>query len=212
MTNSVAVAIKKANAITKGYGGYCLKFVQDCYGATARDASALIAWNRSKYQHKINNIGELLAIPVGAPLFMNRTGSEYGHVAIYLGNGLMRTTNSVTNKISTVSVDSWIKSGYYLLGWTSDIEGQLIPDFADKQTFAFPRGKYECVVGLLNVRESPSTVAKIVAQYKRGQTVNLLDFIEKNGYCWGVYKSWTRKIRYVAVRKISTGEIYLKKK
>ena len=212
MTNSVAVAIKKANAITKGYGGYCLKFVQDCYGAIARDASALVAWNRSKYQHKINNIGELSAVPVGAPLFMNRTGSEYGHVAIYLGNGLMRTTNSATNKISTVRVESWIKSGYYLLGWTSDIEGQLIPDFANKQTFAFSKGKYECVVGLLNVRENPSTVAKIVAQYKRGQTVNLLDFVERNGYCWGVYKSWTRKIRYVAVRKISTGEIYLKKK
>lgn len=212
MTNSVAVAIKKANAITKGYGGYCLKFVQDCYGATARDASALVAWNRSKYQHRINNVAELSSVPIGAPLFMNRAGSQYGHVAIYLGNGLMRTTNSATNKISTASVESWLKSGYYLLGWTSDIEGQLISDFANKQTFAFHNGKYECIVGVLNVRENPSTTAKIVATYKRGQTINLLDFVESNGFCWGVYKSWTRKIRYVAVRKISTGEIYLKKK
>ena len=61
MTNSVAIAIKRANGITSGYGGYCLKFVQDCYGATARDASALVAWNRSKYQHRINNVAELEA-------------------------------------------------------------------------------------------------------------------------------------------------------
>lgn len=65
----------------------------------------------------------------------------------------------------------------------------------------FRGGAYRCNVDVLNVRSSPSTSASMVAQYKRGQTVNLDDWYQiADGYVWARYTGATSgKKRYVAV-------------
>ena len=120
-----AQAIAKANSIHSGYAGMCLKFVQDCYNAAARFPSALAAWQGSTARHALGR--SVSGVPQGAPLYMT-DGNPNGHVAIYLGGGRMRTTNSADGKIHTDPVSLWTgKYGYRLQGWTSDIEGQAIP-------------------------------------------------------------------------------------
>lgn len=120
-----AQALAKSRQITKGYGGLCLKFVRLCYGIPARDFSAKVAWDKSKKKHKVG-LKDLGRVPVGAPLFFSPNGNPYGHVAVYAGKGLMRTTNSRTNRIHTSTVESWVRAGYALLGWTEDLNGVAI--------------------------------------------------------------------------------------
>ena len=201
--NTPQQAIAKANTITTGYGGYCLKFVQDCYNAKAVEPSAIAAWNNSRHRHPTTS---LAGIPVGAPIYFSG-GGPYGHVAIYLGNGMMRTTNSTDNRIHTDPVSLWTGSyGYTLLGWTEDIENQTIPGLTTNtgsQAASGPivvKGKYICQVDALNVRATPSMTGKVVATYKRGQSVNLDAWGEfRDGYLWGRYTAVSGKTRYIAI-------------
>ena len=203
MVNTPSQAIAKANSITTGYGGLCLAFVQDCYGAAAVEPSAIAAWNNSAHKHPTTSLD---GIPVGAPIYFSG-GGPYGHVAIYLGDSLMRTTNSADNLIHTDPVSLWTGSyGYSLLGWTEDIEGQMIPGLTANNTQPAGQpivvaGTYRCDVDALNVRDTPSTAGKIVATYKRGQTVNLDAWGEfRDGYLWGRYTgAQSGQKRYVAV-------------
>lgn len=213
MVNTPSQAIAKANSITTGYGGLCLAFVQDCYGAAAVEPSAIAAWNNSAHKHPTTSLD---GIPVGAPIYFSG-GGPYGHVAIYLGNGMMRTTNSADNLIHTDPVSTWQSWGYTLLGWTEDIENQMIPGLtsgtsgaaADTGSPIVIGGRYKCVVDALNVRDTPSTAGKIVATYTRGQTVNLEAWGEyHDGYLWGRYVGGSGNTRYIAIGTQS-GDWYL---
>lgn len=126
MVNTTSMALARANGLARGYGGLCLGFTSGyCYQAAPRFGSAIAAWNASTTKVFTSNLAQ---VPIGAPIWFAPHGSPYGHVAIYAGNGLMRTTNSVTGRIHTDPVSKWQGWGYRLLGWTRDIEGQPIPN------------------------------------------------------------------------------------
>lgn len=201
--NTPQQAISKANSITTGYGGYCLAFVQDCYNAKPVEPHAKAAWTNSNHKHTTANTTN---IPTGAPIwFDSPTSPRYGHCAIYLGAGMMRTTDSSDNRIHTVAVSTWTRAGYRLLGWTEDIENQMIPGLTSVNQNASSKpvviaGRYKCVVDALNVRDKPSTSGKIVATYKRGQTLNLQAWGEfHDGYLWGRYVGGSGNTRYIAM-------------
>lgn len=120
MARTAKQAIDWAMKTTTGYAGLCLQFTRLAYGIPAKYPSAISAWKNGK-QHKTSKTSE---IPVGAPIFFS--GSKYGHIAIYLGDGLMRTTNSGTNRIHTSTVASWLKVGYKLEGWSDELNGVKI--------------------------------------------------------------------------------------
>lgn len=67
-------------------------------------------------------------------------------------------------------------------------------------------GLYGVNANVLNVRENPSLQGKIVATYKKGQTV-ILDnwYTIAQGYVWGRYTSTSGLTRFVAIGK-STGK------
>lgn len=74
-----------------------------------------------------------------------------------------------------------------------------------------PGGAYACRVARLNVRTSPSTASRSVAQYSLGQSVVLDEWASENeGYVWGRYTGYSGEKRYVAVRETG-GEEYLSK-
>ncbi|MEE8725140.1 MAG: NlpC/P60 family protein [Bifidobacterium crudilactis] len=144
MINTREQAIAKSQTITKGYAGMCLAFVKDCYNAQAVHPSAISAWNTSTHKHATT---DLSGIPRGAPIFFAPHGSPYGHVAIYLGDGTMRTTNSSTGLIHTDPVSIWTHQyGYTLLGWTDDIEGQLIPESTTTQQTTGDDDDMQCII------------------------------------------------------------------
>lgn len=197
MALSPSQAIAKANGITSGYGGMCLMFCRVAYGVpNGTYPSAAAAWAASPTRH---DTGNLNGIPVGAPIYFAQNGNPYGHVAIYLGNGLMRTTNSADNRIHTDPVSKWQGWGYRLLGWTEDIDGAHINGLT--ASGGSLSGTYRVNVDALNVRDRPTTSGVIVAQYKRGQTVNLDGWsTNADGYSWGRYTGASSgKLRYIAI-------------
>lgn len=111
--------------LASGYNGYCLAHVQDAYNAQPVYASAIEAWNNSQYKHLTAN---LAAAPFGAPIYWYQSGNPYGHIAIHLEGDSMYTTDSGAGYPHTDSIQKWQSQyGYKPLGWTEDIEGQLIP-------------------------------------------------------------------------------------
>ena len=122
-TEAVEYAIHYLN---KGYNGYCLAHVQDAYGATPVYASAIEAWNNSRYKHPTT---DLASAPFGAPIYWSQPGNPYGHIAIHLEGDVMYTTDSGTGYPHTDSIQKWQNQyGYRPLGWTEDVENQLIPN------------------------------------------------------------------------------------
>jgi len=117
MTRTPAEAVAYAKTITKGYGGECLKFVRTCFDVPAKYETAADA---REHATKFHATSSTAGIPVGVPIFLG-----VNHVALYMGGGKMRTTNSKTGKVSTVPVTSW-GSEYPLRGWSEDLNGVTV--------------------------------------------------------------------------------------
>lgn len=117
--------------LASGYNGYCLAHVQDAYNAKPVYASAIEAWNNSRHKHPTTN---LAAAPFGAPIYWYQSGNPYGHIAIHLKGDSMYTTDSGAGYPHTDSIQKWQNQyGYQPLGWTEDIENQLIPQLGDDE-------------------------------------------------------------------------------
>lgn len=111
---------------TTGYGGMCLQFTREAYAIASKYGYAREAWDKAKHKHPTSSTS---GIPAGVPIFLDKSSSQYGHVAVYAGGGKMVTTHESTNKIGQDAVSLWTSDyGYKVLGWTEDLNGILIPD------------------------------------------------------------------------------------
>lgn len=130
-TPTAAVAYAQQH-LTTGYNGLCLAHVQDAYGAKAVDSSAIAAWNNSPYKH---HLSDLAAAPYGAPVYWSQPGNPYGHIALHLTGDQMYTTDSAAGHPHVASMSEWQRLyGYQPLGWTEDIERQMIPGLSQTST------------------------------------------------------------------------------
>lgn len=117
-----------------GYGGMCLQFTREAYNIASKYGYAREAWDKAKHRHSTSSTS---GIPYGVPIFLDKSSSEYGHVAVYVGSGQMVTTHASSNTVGQDAVSTWINSyGYHLLGWSEDLNGVLIPtdDSADNSS------------------------------------------------------------------------------
>lgn len=114
-------------SIVRGYGGMCLQFTRSGYKIPAKYGDARTAWRNAKFRHL-----SLKNAPVGAFVFLDHKNSKYGHVAPYMGNGTIRTTNSATNKVTTDTISKWEDWGYKVLGWSEDLNGYRVPGLKPK--------------------------------------------------------------------------------
>jgi hypothetical protein len=107
----------------------CLQFTREAYSIASKYGHAREAWDNAKHKHSTSSTS---SIPVGVPIFLDKSTSQYGHVAVYAGGGQMVTTHESTNKIGQDDVSLWTSQyGYKILGWTEDLNGVLIPDDTD---------------------------------------------------------------------------------
>ena len=111
----------------RNYGGWCEKFVRECFGFPARNPSATIAWNRTKHRHRdINNA------PAGVPIFWElhpaNRNHGLGHVAISVGGGYCISTSvGPGGAIGKVRIADLTRSwGMTVRGWTEDYHGKRI--------------------------------------------------------------------------------------
>lgn len=104
--------------------GMCLWHVQDSYQSPHLYPSAIEQWRQAHQKHPGDRTP-----PVGAPVYF--AGGRFGHIAIYVGDGRVRSTDSGgAGRMATTSID-WFRThwGYSYLGWTGDIGGRAI-DYA----------------------------------------------------------------------------------
>lgn len=69
--------------------GMCLKETRLAYEIPSRFPSAAVAWRYALGKHH----GDMTP-PYGAPVFYSGGSQGYGHIAIYVGNGLVRSTDA----------------------------------------------------------------------------------------------------------------------
>lgn len=128
--------------------------------------------------------------------------APYGHVFIIVDQTVFEM-----NKTQAVSLASVKARGYsyWNEAYPTFIEadkGATVPNIS---TIGSKKGVVNASV--LNVRNKPSTSGKVVAQYKKGQTINALKYHSiANGYVWYTYTSNSGATRYVAAGK-NTGAV-----
>lgn len=107
--------------------GKCLMYVRTWLEIGSRDASAAEAWRDAGRKHE----GDRTA-PRGAPVFWAGGSRGYGHIALSLGRGLIRTTDVPTGRVGVVSL-SYVEKywGQRYMGWTEDLNGVVIPWLAE---------------------------------------------------------------------------------
>ena len=74
-------------------------------------------------------------------------------------------------------------------------------------------GSYKVICSKLNVRDTPSTRNKPVAEYVRGEVINAVaaDIVTAEGYVWAHYVGRSGATRYVAIGTADGSEKYLVK-
>ncbi len=115
--------------------GKCLYEVQAAFRSPHMFPSAINQWVNANHKHYRDRTP-----PIGAPVYFQ--GGKYGHIAIYIGGGRVRSTDvGGAGRMGTCSID-WFRThwGYTYLGWSGDIAEQNI-DFDDKIEVYFNRLK-----------------------------------------------------------------------
>jgi hypothetical protein len=101
--------------------GYCLRQVREWWQISGKYGSAIAAWNNAKTKSTSRTP------PTGAPVFWS--GGQYGHVALSLGNGYVRSTDAAgRGLVGTRPIDWFEKNwGQKYLGWTGDLNDITLP-------------------------------------------------------------------------------------
>jgi hypothetical protein len=101
--------------------GYCLRQVREWWQISGKYGSAIAAWNNAKTKSTSRTP------PTGAPVFWS--GGQYGHVALSLGNGYVRSTDAAgRGLVGTRPIDWFEKNwGQKYLGWTGDLNDVTLP-------------------------------------------------------------------------------------
>lgn len=119
-TRTPAQAVAWARVQRTGFGGMCLQWSRMAYNVPARYGHARLAWTSARHRHVTSGWG---GIPLGAPIFMDRSSSRWGHVAIFVGGGQMGTTDSSRSTTHVTNIQNWVNAGWRFLGWTEDLNG-----------------------------------------------------------------------------------------
>jgi len=129
-TRSASQAVARARLFSTYEQGKCLNFVWNALDAPQRIycGSAIESWSRATRKVTTG------IPPAGAPIYFR--GGSWGHIAISLGNGWMRTTDwktgygswkgSVGNCTINDLCREWYGTTANYLGWSRDLAGHLI--------------------------------------------------------------------------------------
>lgn len=119
-------AVANANAYVSCIPGLCLKYTRTWLMIDSRYQSAAVSWYEADRQHAGDRNP-----PTGAPVFWTGGSKGYGHIALSVGNGKIRSTDIPSGKVATVDLDYverfW---GQKYMGWSEDLNGVLIPYLA----------------------------------------------------------------------------------
>lgn len=202
----------KAIDVDGHYGAQCWDlwshYAQHVYGIPQADTNTVDGYAASVYTARYDRSRALqntftkesanYTPAYGDVAFWKRSGMN--HVAIVVrdnGNGTLQTISQNPNR-----------AGYVNIG-KNGIIGYLHPRGNSNNTNITARA-YRVNVDVLNVRSAPSIHSQIVAQYRKGQTVNLISSTTTaDGYVWAHYTGRSGKTRYVAMKAVNGTTQYL---
>lgn len=194
------------------YGGQCWdlwsSYARNVYGIPAADTNTVDGYAASVYTARYDRSRALqntfireagTYTPVyGDVAFWN--GNGMNHVAIVVrdnGNGTLETMSQNPNKAGYINIS---KNG---------IIGYFHPRNREGDNNITARA-YRVNVPVLNVRSAPSIHSQVVAQYRKGQTVNLMSGTTiADGYIWAHYIGYSGKTRYIALAPADKSAWYL---
>ncbi|NUR07699.1 MAG: hypothetical protein HOQ45_11910 [Nocardioidaceae bacterium] len=124
-------AVKRALASTDNEPGGCYKWTRTQFGSPAvgdydgdHDADAVDGWKATRRKHPGDRNP-----PRGVPVFWSGGSNGYGHAAVSLGGGKIRSTDAGgRGKVATVDL-AWPERAWGLtyLGWSDDLAGVTVP-------------------------------------------------------------------------------------
>lgn len=194
------------------YSGQCWdlwsSYARNVYGIPAADTNTTDGYAASVYTARYERSRALQNTfskesanytPVyGDVAFWKRSGMN--HVAIVVrdnGNGTLQTISQNPNKAGYLNIS---KNG---------IIGYFHPRTQSGNNNIDARA-YRVNVPVLNVRSAPSIHSQVVAQYRKGQTVNLMNGTTiADGYVWAHYVGGSGKTRYIALKAVNGTTQYL---
>lgn len=194
------------------YGGQCWdlwsNYARNVYGIPAADTNTVDGYAASVYttrydrskalQNTFSREADNYTPVYGDVAFWN--GNGMNHVAIVVrdnGNGTLETMSQNPNKTGYITIS---KNG---------IIGYFHPRNREGDNNITARA-YRVNVPVLNVRSAPSIHSQVVAQYRKGQTVNLMSGTTiADGYIWAHYIGYSGKTRYIALAPADKSAWYL---
>ena len=194
------------------YGGQCWdlwsNYARNVYGIPAADTNTVDGYAASVYTTRYDRSKAL------QNTFTRETGNYtpvYGDVAFWNGNGMNHVAIVVRDNgngtLETMSQNP-NKAGYINIS-KNGIIGYFHPRNRDGDNNITARA-YRVNVPVLNVRSAPSIHSQVVAQYRKGQTVNLMSGTTiADGYIWAHYIGYSGKTRYIALAPADKSAWYL---
>lgn len=200
------------------YGGQCWDlwshYAQHVYGIPQADTNTVDGYAASVYTARYDSSRALqnaftkesanYTPTYGDVAFWKR--SKMNHVAIVIkdnGNGTLQTISQNPNRAGYLNIS---KNG--IIGYFHPRNNN--GDNGNANAVAITARTYRVNVSALNVRSAPSIHGAVVAQYRKGQTVNLMSGgIIADGYVWAHYVGGSGKTRYVALKAVNGTTQYL---
>jgi len=109
----------------KSPSGMCQQFTRMAFNVGSGFSTAADAWRGAKKRHPVN---DPMKVPPGVPVYFLGGSQGYGHAAVSLGNGLVRSTDWPSRyQVGTARITDIQKSwGQQFVGWTEDINGVTV--------------------------------------------------------------------------------------
>jgi hypothetical protein len=123
MTRTAEQTARAAEAISSNVPGTCLMWCRQRADIPALYPDAATAWRNVNAKHTTRTP------PRGAPVYWTGGSHGFGHIAISLGNGKIRSTDAGgSGRVATVDL-GWVEQhwGLKFAGWGEDINERHIP-------------------------------------------------------------------------------------
>ncbi len=124
MVRDAEATASSAEASTSNDPGYCLQWSRERASIGALFPDAATAWRNAMHRHAGDRHP-----PRGAMVYWTGGSHGYGHIAVSLGGGQIRSTDAGgAGRVATVDL-SWpeYKWGLTYAGWADNVNDQVIP-------------------------------------------------------------------------------------
>lgn len=132
MTNSATQAVQNAKTTRTNRPGMCQAVTRGWLGGPSAgdvdhdgDADAVDGWKSEPASKRHTDKNP----PAGAPVAWSGGSGGFGHRALSLGNGQIRSTDAGGRGVVATKPIDWFEQNWHLhyLGWSETISGQPIP-------------------------------------------------------------------------------------